>query len=353
VNAGGTLALNGMTIAGGSVSLNGGSLATTGANAIAGLTSGVGSANVGGTLTVNGTFKTNPSASLTKTGAGTLVIAGAQNHATGAALTHSAGTLVMNSNAGDLTTANLQLNSAATTDFNASQNLRGLSITGGVTQLAHTASGPTKSIKTKSLSVSGGGTLDLTNNRLIVDYTGASELGSWSGGSYTKILGLLQTGRNGGAWDGTGIITSETQAGEGLEYTMLAAAEASQVLGISGTTTAMWGDQAVDATSVLVKYTYGGDATLDGVIDIDDYSRIDLGELLNLRGYSNGDFNLDGWIDVDDYGMIDFTVTNQGGGIDAGPGAGVVGMAVNAVPEPGSVGLLLAGASKLLRRRRR
>jgi len=37
----------------------------------------------------------------------------------------------------------------------------------------------------------------------------------------------------------------------------------------------LWNGLTVDATSVLVKFTYAGDANLDGVINIDDYSAID------------------------------------------------------------------------------
>lgn len=350
VNTGGALALNGVTVTGGAVSLNGGNVNATGTNSLAGLSAVSGAIAVAGTTTVNGTFKV--SGTLQKTGAGSLVIGGPQSHGTGAVLTHSAGTLVLSSNAGDATTANLQLNSAATTTLNASQNLSGLNITGGMTALSRSTSGPSKSLKTRSLSITNGGTLDLTNNRLIIDYTGASELGTWSNGAYTKVLGLLQSGRNGGSWDGPGIITSETQAGDSLEYTMLAAGEASQILGISGTQTKLWGDQTVDATSVLVKYTYGGDANLDGMVDIDDYSQLDLGDLLNLRGYTNGDFNFDGLVDIDDYGMIDFTVMIQQGQLLSGQGAGPVGLSIDAVPEPGSVSLLLLGGATMLRRRR-
>ena len=58
-------------------------------------------------------------------------------------------------------------------------------------------------------------------------------------------------------------------------YTTLGIAEASDVLGLTGAQTAIWQGQTVDATSVLIKYTYGGDANLDGVVDILDYGQID------------------------------------------------------------------------------
>ena len=33
-------------------------------------------------------------------------------------------------------------------------------------------------------------------------------MGSWTGGSYTGLTGLVDSGRNGGGWDGSGIVTS-------------------------------------------------------------------------------------------------------------------------------------------------
>ena len=65
--------------------------------------------------------------------------------------------------------------------------------------------------------------------------------------------------------------------------------------------------QAVDATSVLVKYTYGGDANLDGTLNGDDYFQIDShsNQSGSVFGYFNGDFNLDGEINGDDYFIID------------------------------------------------
>ncbi len=50
-------------------------------------------------------------------------------------------------------------------------------------------------------------------------------------------------------------------------------------------------------TGVLVKYTYYGDATLDGKVDGTDYGRIDSGLLTGATGWSNGDFNYDVTID--------------------------------------------------------
>ena len=64
---------------------------------------------------------------------------------------------------------------------------------------------------------------------------------------------------------------------------------------------------------MLIKYTYAGDANLDGVISGDDYSSIDFNlEVPGASGYFNGDFNYDGIISGDDYSTIDFNILAQG-----------------------------------------
>ena len=54
-----------------------------------------------------------------------------------------------------------------------------------------------------------------------------------------------------------------------------------------------------------------GDADRNGVVNFDDYSRIDFGFNSDLTGFSNGDFNYDGVINFDDYGLIDFAFNSQ------------------------------------------
>jgi hypothetical protein len=56
---------------------------------------------------------------------------------------------------------------------------------------------------------------------------------------------------------------------------------------------------------------YIGDANNDGVVNFDDYVRIDTGFNNHLTGYSNGDFNYDGVINFDDYVLIDIAFNQQ------------------------------------------
>jgi hypothetical protein len=168
---------------------------------------------------------------------------------------------------------------------------------------------------------------------------------------------VIQKGRNGGTWDGAGgIVTSDSRAASGL--CSIGIASASQVLGIDSTATGTWHGQTVTGTDSLIAFTYGGDANLDGKINIDDYGRIDsnIGRSGSVFGWYNGDFNYDGKINIDDYGIIDSNIGAQGsplGGASQSVAATGESLDVTAVPEPASMGMLLAGSLLLKRRRRR
>jgi MYXO-CTERM domain-containing protein len=120
---------------------------------------------------------------------------------------------------------------------------------------------------------------------------------------------------------------------------------------------ATWQSVSLDVglNQVLVKYTYFGDANLDGVVDSNDYGFIDTGFADEtsgdtLDGWLLGDFNYDGFTDSNDYGYIDTAFAlpaivplSIAGGA---PKSGVV-------PEPGTAALAAVGLVGLLVRRRR
>ena len=156
----------------------------------------------------------------------------------------------------------------------------------------------------EQLSIGTNATLNLADNDLIIDYTDVS--------SVDGMTSLIATGRNGGAWNGQGLVTSMADAKK--ELTTLAIAESAHALAIGDGESAVWNGHTVDATAVLIKYTYAGDTDLDGDLDADDYGTIDFAVLVpGATGYYNGDFNYDGVVDADDYGFIDFNILVQTG----------------------------------------
>ena len=183
-----------------------------------------------------------------------------------------------------------------------------------------------------------GGKLDLTSKKLIAT---DGDIGEWNGSNYTGITGQIKTGRNGGAWNGSGIMTSEPLAASQL--TTLAVATAAQTGKLS------FGGVPVSGNDVLVMYTWTGDANLSGSIDGDDFLQIDAGLFGDLKGYFNGDFDYSGTVDADDYFLIDRAYARQTAPFSSGE---IAESSIAAVPEPAGATLIAAAAALLLRRRR-
>ena len=84
----------------------------------------------------------------------------------------------------------------------------------------------------------------------------------------------------------------------------------------------------------LVKYTWNGDANLDGVINADDYFLADSGFITQKGGWYNGDFSYDGVVNADDYFLIDEAFIGQGAPLVAGGPAPAAAECVLAVTKP-------------------
>jgi hypothetical protein len=162
--------------------------------------------------------------------------------------------------------------------------------------------GGLNSILTSALSLSAGATLDLEDNDLILDYTGASQL--------SAVAALISSARNGGTWDGSGM--NSTAARNSLTQNVtLGAIEATDFKSVHGSD-ATFAGHSIDDTAVLVKFTYYGDTDFNGFVDGDDYARADSGFNLGWVDWFNGDADLNGFVDGDDYALIDNAFSTQG-----------------------------------------
>jgi autotransporter-associated beta strand protein len=233
-----------------------------------------------------------------------------------------------------------------TTDLTSSSAML---VTGGQLELASDGT-KQRIIRTGVVAVTGAGQLDLADNKLIAS---VSPAGSWNGSAYTDIAGLIASGRNATAWNGPGIITTQSAASTS-NYTSLGVARASDVRPNTASATELWAGQTISGSNTLVMYTYGGDANLDGKLNVDDYIRIDSGIAAGLSGWSNGDFNYDGKVNIDDYTtVIDANIGTQSGILPTAGGLKESVAGVTAIPEPATALVLAMISPVLLPRRRR
>ncbi len=99
----------------------------------------------------------------------------------------------------------------------------------------------------------------------------------------------------------------------------------------------------VGLNDVLVKFTYFGDADLNGIIDDTDFFLVNNGFGNQLTGWVNGDFDYSGTVDDTDFFLINNSYGLQG--LRAGP--------AGSVPEPMGLGLIVGALGALSRRTRR
>ena len=222
------------------------------------------------------------------------------------------------------------------------------------------------------LTKSGSGTLNLTGNNT---YTGLTTVQNGtlqlSAVSQTPVLGTGAAGadiQNGSVqFDYTGASPAATirglLAGSFQAATTPGVMETGQLR--STTSTAKRGLGYRDTgTNVLVMATLFGDADLDGGVSINDFNALagNFGQA-NGRVWEQGDFDYDGGVSINDFNLL---AGNFGQTLPASAEAwsGLLAFAaahndleaftaITGVPEPTSLGLIAAGATLGLRRRRR
>jgi autotransporter-associated beta strand protein len=291
----------------------GGNLAVNVLNPAAG--GGIGTVGIG-TAAGLGLSETGGSRTLTKNGPGNLSILGSSNY--------SGGTTV---NAGTLTAADSSALGVGSTN-----------IVGGAVVLA---SGLTTAVRQTNLAIATGATLDVTNDKMIVDYTGTSPIAGLRTAARTAYLAN---------WAAPGL-TSSTAAADATHHTGVGVTEASDI-GV----TSFGGVSGIDTTAILMRDTYLGDANLDGQVNTSDFMILSLhfGQTTNSWGLA--DFNYDGVVNALDFNAIatNFgSVTLPDAPLLGSPLDGSPAVLGSLVPEPTSLSLLAMGVATLAGRRRR
>ncbi len=217
-------------------------------------------------------------------------------------------------------------------------------------------------------AVSAGAQFDLNDSKLVIQFgTGASPL--------APTRTMLVSGRGGtgfatGTWNGTGGISSfkASPAGGGdLTSFQVGYAENSFLPNLGTASYTSFGGQTVDSGSLLIRYTKGADANLDGIVNGDDVTIV--GTDLNAGGTGHwfmGDFDYDGMCDGDDATVLgvlyDPTApplssaqlnAQYGEEFAAAFERGRALAALGAIPEPSSAVLIGLGGLAMMKRQRR
>ena len=240
-------------------------------------------------------------------------------------------------------TVNGGLLEIASTIAGGNLTLSALTITGGKVQVADNASAGTalgtSNVVLTSLSITGNGVLDIGNNRIIIDYTTGhdpiSSIAAWiaNGFSNQEAAGI-----------GPSIISSDIAADDaasGLSY------------GIGYADGADGAIAGLPSGEIEIMFTLLGDANLDGTVNSEDFTP--LSQNLNKPGgWDQGDFNYDGTVNAEDFTPFSHNL-NQTDSLAAMAGSleAANGLSLANVPEPASMGLLVAAGVGVLARRRR
>jgi hypothetical protein len=288
------------------------------------------------TLSISGGLVTGAGKTLTKQGSGTLIVINAQDYSPLAALNISGGTASLANVDGGATT--VTVSSGARLNANrVRQNT--LTVNGSVRMNADSSTNGVSNVKTLNIAGTTNawtGKLDLNTNSMVVDWTSTSPL--------TNIINQIKQGFNGGNWAGNGITSSGAAASSGtLDKTALGVALSTDLF---ASFPASFRGQTVDNTAVLIRYTYSGDANLDGNVDSVDFNALAANFGQSGKRWVHGDFNYDGMIDTLDFNAL---AAIFGSTLPATDEVGAAGL----VPEPSFVMTIIAAAVGVVSRRRR
>jgi len=275
----------------------------------------------GGSIVLSATNLTN-NGTLSAANGGTMSL-GTFTNGTGRFRASSGGRMLLNQLSGNL-------------NDSAADGLGSLIRINSGTLLSYTINQPIAVTNRATLNLQGNWTRSAdiyASGRIIFDYPTAGP------SVYAATRAAIISGFNSGAWNGSGIFSTAAAANNA---TAVGYAEASNALTATG---GSFSGETVDGTAVLVRWTYKGDANVDGVVDVSDLGRLAT-NWQTAADWSGGDFNYDHFVDVSDLGAL-ATNWQLGVGNPLGKGSfeeamAAVGLGGVSVPEPASFGVATA-----------
>ncbi|MEX2140974.1 MAG: lamin tail domain-containing protein [Pirellulales bacterium] len=152
-----------------------------------------------------------------------------------------------------------------------------------------------------SLTLGSGATLDIGNNAVVLDYTGASPVAT--------IRQRILAGRGGpglgASWNGAGITSSAVAQANTMDPESRSIGYTENVTLPLGAYTTFRG-VPVDMTSILIADTRTGDANLDGFVNDDDATVVGASYAPTTANavWALGDFEYNGFVDDDDATLL-------------------------------------------------
>ncbi|HEV3021447.1 MAG TPA: hypothetical protein VGX76_03235, partial [Pirellulales bacterium] len=136
-----------------------------------------------------------------------------------------------------------------------------------------------------ALQLVGNGSLNVNNCAVFINYGSSAD-------PIATIAGYLQSGYNGGLWNGAGIFSTAAAANSG-----------SYGLGYADSADA--GNPAgLPTQTIKIMYTLLGDADLNGIVNGVDFGIVSANFNKGVTGWDQGDFNYDGIVNGIDFAVL-------------------------------------------------